>query len=157
MSAESAYSTSSQREMNSHLPILGYHDYLDDREPFVLRIAGVSTQPVKEFATNLRFRAIKGNKVPPRVCFKGIEKATQYGTTYYVQPSIEGTVGEEDMSVISLLVSDLLSPPAAPVSELPQPVDKQIPAQGAFPQQAMESLTVEQTSDESGSSLEIDF
>jgi len=44
------------------------------------------------------------------------------------------------------------------VSELPTSLStKQIPAQGAFPQQAMESLTVEQTSDESGSSLEIDF
>jgi len=130
---------------------------LDEGEPFLLRVAGVSTQPIKEFATNLRFRALKGDKTPPRVCFRGMEKATQYGTAYYVQPSIEGTMGEEEMSAISPFASELISLPAAPLPELPRSAEKHAPTQEASSQHTTGSLIAPETKEDSESSPDIDF
>jgi hypothetical protein len=90
----------------------------DEQEPFLMRISGISTQPIKEFATNLRFRAAKGNLTPPSVLLKSIPKSTQYGTTYVVQPIIEGTLSDEDIKKISPIVSELIHLPNTRVLEL---------------------------------------
>ena len=128
---------------------------LDEQEPFLMRISGTSTQPIKEFATNLRFRAAKGNLTPPNVRLTGVAKTTPYGTTYVVQPIIEGTLSEEDIKKISPIVSELVHLPNTRVLEL-RPSDK-IPESDQKPKTQNEYLDTLQADTGSNQQVELDF
>ncbi|MBA7650850.1 hypothetical protein ES703_58663 [subsurface metagenome] len=93
---------------------------LDEGLPFVMRLSGISALPMREFATNLKFRALKGNLAPVKVTFRGESKATQYGESYFVQPAIEGTLTEEEVEALLPLAKELVALPAVPVLEQPK-------------------------------------
>jgi hypothetical protein len=126
---------------------------LEEGEPFMLRASGVSAQPIKEFATNLRFRSLKGNKSPLRVSLTGVAKNTQYGTTYYVQPKIIGPLSDEDISHIMPLVTEMRALPI-PVAEQPRLMESGTDT-GVQPQnQYMKEIQDNQIADPS---MKIDF
>lgn len=93
---------------------------LNEGEPFILRLSGISALPMREFATNLKFRALKGSKAPVKVHFKGESKSTQYGESYFVQPTIEGTLSDDEIESLFPLAKELVALPAVPALEPPK-------------------------------------
>jgi hypothetical protein len=117
------YSTDERREMClKGFLLLGID--LDEGEPFVMRLSGISALPMREFATNLRFRAVKNKKEPLRISLKAESKNTQYGESFFVQPTIISALTEDEVAAILPLATEFLALPSAPVPKLAKPEEK---------------------------------
>ena len=90
---------------------------LEENEPFLMRVSGMSVASVREFASALKFRSLRGDVVPSRVVLGSASRGTKYGETHVLEISVDAPLNDEEIKRVAPLAAELRSLPQANLTQ----------------------------------------